>query len=83
MAGAHRTADATASAHGAVLVTPSDSTVIPVCRGMYIGGTGNLNVRMADGQTVLFTAVPIGIFPIQVDQVLFTSTTATLILALY
>ena len=83
MSGAYRTADATASAHGAVLVTPSDVTVLPVCRGMYIGGTGDLNVRMADGQTVLFTAVPVGIFPIQVDQVLSTSTTATLIIMLY
>lgn len=83
MSGAYRTADATASAHGAIVVTPSDSTEIQVCRGLYIGGTGNLNVRMADGQTVLFTAVPVGIFPIQVDQVLSTSTTATLILALY
>lgn len=80
---AHRTADATVAAHGAFLVTPGDATFIPVTRALYVGGTGNLNVRMADDQTVLFTAVPVGIFPIQVDQVLSTSTTATNIVALY
>lgn len=80
---AHRTADATVAAHGAVAVTPSDATIIPVTRALYIGGTGNINVRMADEQTLVFAAVPVGIFPIQVDQVLSTSTTATNIIALY
>lgn len=83
MAGAFRTSNATVSAHGAALVTANDSTVIPVTRALYVGTTGNLNVRMADGATVLFTAVPVGIFPIQVDQVLSTNTTAATIVALY
>lgn len=81
--GAYRTANATVSAHGAVAVTESDSTVIPETRALYVGTTGNLNVTMADGQTVLFTAVPVGIFPIQVTKVLSTSTTASTIIALY
>jgi hypothetical protein len=80
---AYRTADATAPAHGAFPVTPNDGTFIPVSRALYIGGTGDLTVRMADDQTVLFTAVPVGIFPIQVDQVRATGTTATNIVALY
>lgn len=83
MSGAYRTANATVSAHGAVAVTPNDSTVFPVCRALYIGGTGNLAVRMADGQTVTFASVAVGIFPIQVDQVLATNTTATSIVAMY
>lgn len=85
MAGAHRTANATAPAHGGVIVTKSDATVLPVTRGLYIGGAGDVNVRFADQQqTVLFSAVPVGtILPIQVDQVLSTNTTATLIVALY
>lgn len=82
MAG-YRDANSTAPAHGAVAVTPSDVTVFPVCRSLYVGTTGNLNVRMADGMTILFTAVPVGILSIQVDQVLSTSTTAATILALY
>jgi len=81
---AYRDANATVAAHGAVAVTPSDATVIPVCRALYVGTTGNISVRMADGQdTVLFTAVPVGIFPIQVDKVYSTSTTASTIVALY
>lgn len=80
---AHRKADATVSAHDARTVTTSDSTVIPVTRALYVGTTGNINVRMADGTTVLFSNVAVGIFPIQVDQVLSTSTTASNIVALY
>jgi hypothetical protein len=81
---AYRDANATVGAHGAIAVTPSDSTTFPVTRALYVGGTGNITVRMADGQdTVLFTAVPVGIFPIQVDKVYSTGTGATAILALY
>lgn len=83
MSGASRTANGTVAAHGAALVTPSDATVIPVCRALFVGTSGNLNVHMADGQTVLFSNVPAGIFPIQVDMVLSTSTTASNIVALY
>lgn len=84
MAGSYRSSNATVSAHSAFVVTPSDSTVIPTTRGLYVGGTGNLSVVMAEDQnTVLFSAVPAGtILPIQVTQVLDTDTTATLIVAL-
>lgn len=78
-----QTADATVSAHGAVAITPSDATIIPTCRAIYVGVTGNIAVRMADGQSVTFSNVPVGIFPIQVDMVKSTSTTATTMLALY
>lgn len=81
--GAYRSADSTAPAHGAFTITPSDVTTIQVTRSIYVGVTGNINVRMADGMTVLFSNVPVGVFPIQVDQVLATNTTATTMLALY
>lgn len=80
---AYRHANATVSAHGAALITPSDSAVIPITRGIFVGGAGNINVRMADGNTILFTGVNTGILPIQVDMVLSTSTTATNLVALY
>jgi hypothetical protein len=83
MSGANRSSSSSAPAHGAVAVTPSDATVFPVTRALFVGGSGNINVRMADGQTLVFTNVPVGIFPIQVDMVLATSTTATTINALY
>jgi len=80
---AYRTADATCPAHGAVAVTKSDATVIPVTRSLYIGVTGDVVVTMADGQTpITFKAVPVGILAIQVTQVL-NATAATDILALY
>ena len=84
MAGSYRSANATVSAHSAFVVTPSDATILPVTRGLYVGGTGDLSVVMAEDQnTVIFSAVPAGtILPIQVTQVFATNTTATLIVAL-
>jgi hypothetical protein len=81
--GQHRTAASTAPAAHAVAVTPNDSTTFPVTRALYIGTTGNVAVRMASGVTITFTAVPVGVLPIQVDRVLSTGTTASTILALY
>lgn len=83
MAGSYRSANATVSAHSAVDVTPSDSTVLPATRALYIGVTGNVAVKMADDEnTITFSNVPVGIFPIQVIQVLSTGTTASSIIAL-
>jgi hypothetical protein len=83
MAGAYRSADAMVSAMGAVSITTSDATVIPVTRAIWVGGTGNIAVRMADGTAVTFSAVPVGVFPVQVDMVKSTNTTATNLIALY
>jgi|KBSMisStaDraftv2_1062788.scaffolds.fasta_scaffold01050_19 hypothetical protein len=88
---ANRSADATVPAHDAVVVVPNDNTVIPVTRGLYVGVSGNITVRMIDqavpynttGNTVTFTAVPVGILPVQVDKILSSGTTASSILALY
>lgn len=82
MAGFH-SADATVAARGGVAITPHDTNLIPITRSIYVGVSGNINVRMADGSTVLFSNVPVGVFPIQVDRVLSTSTTATTMIALY
>ena len=80
---AFRDANSTAPAHGAVVVTPNDSTIFPVTRAVYVGTAGALAVRMADGMTITFPTVAAGIFPIQVDQVLSTGTAASNIIALY
>jgi len=68
----------------AIAITPSDSAnLAATSRGIYIGGSGNLTVEMAGGQTVTFTGVSAGcILPIRVNKVL-TSTTATYLVALY
>ena len=83
MSGAFRTSNATVSAHGAVAVVPSDATIFPITRALYVGVSGNISVHMADEQTITFVGVPVGIFPIQVDKVNATSTTAASIVALY
>lgn len=63
-------------------VTPSDATVFgDMSRCLYVGGTGNVAVRTRGGDTVTFSAVPVGSFIIgEFDKVLSTGTTATLIL---
>lgn len=84
MAGAYRDADATVSARGAIAVTKSDVTVLNCTRALYVGGAGDVAVKMIEGQTVTFAGVPAGaVLPVQVTQVLDTGTDATDILALY
>jgi hypothetical protein len=68
----------------AVALTKSDSTVIPVCRALYIGGAGDVAVVTANGSTVTFSGAVAGsIIPIAVTKLMSTNTTATLVLALY
>ena len=70
---------------GAALVTLADAD-LPVlgARALYVGGTGNVRVTTAQGDDVLFSAVPTGfILPVSVNRVWLTNTTATLIVALY
>lgn len=71
-------------AERASAVTPHDTNEIAsVCRALYIGGGGNITVRMG-GANVVFVAVPQGtILPIRTDMVLSSGTTATSIVALY
>lgn len=69
----------------AAAVTPHDSTNFAggVCRGLYVGGAGNL-VAIVNGTAITFTGVPAGtVLPIRATRVNATSTTATAIVALY
>lgn len=51
---------------------------------LYVGNSGDVEVLMESGSTVIFTGVPTGTFlPILVKQVIATNTTATNMLALY
>lgn len=65
-------------------VTPSDTTTIGGCRGLWVGGAGALTLDFADGTTnTVFSGIPAGtllpVAPIKVKA----ATTATLIVALY
>lgn len=66
------------------VVTPGDQTTLTrVTRALYVGGTGDLRVTLAGGDTVTFRAVPAGtVLPVRVLTVLATGTTATDILGL-
>lgn len=73
------------SAHNGVAVTPNDNTVLAAgIRGLWVGGVGDVAMRFVGGGTVTLSAVPAGtLLAVQVDKVLSTGTTATLITALY
>ena len=72
-------------ANQAEAVTTSDTVNLSgTARALYIGGAGNVNVIMPDGTTVLFSGLSAGtILPVRVRRVMATSTTATMIVALY
>lgn len=74
----------TASAGGGYTITKSDTTVLdPPTRGVWVGGAGDLAVRLVDGSTVTLVGVPAGtLMPIRADKVL-AATTATNISGLY
>lgn len=95
--GAYRHANNTVSAHGAVAVTASDTTDLPVTRALYVGGTGDISIVLADANLasgasaaaaqavdVVFSNVSAGtVLPVQAVRVLSTGTSATNIVALY
>lgn len=77
-------AKATHSAVSAASVTPSDVTTFDKTRGVYVGGSGNLAVTMADGSMVVFPLIATGVIhPLSVTQVRSTDTTATDIVIVY
>ncbi len=66
----------------AAAVVPSDSTVLEVTRGLYIGGSGDIAATMQDGGSVTFVGLLAGvIYPLAVIKVKAAST-ATNIVAL-
>jgi hypothetical protein len=52
-----------------------------VSDALYIGGTGNLVVEMADGKEATFLTVPVGIFPVACTK-LKTASTVTGVVAM-
>lgn len=66
-----------------VSITPG--TAFPgTVRGIYVGGSGDLNIKDQAGNTVLFKDLAAGmVHPISPDEVLSSGTTATYILGCY
>ena len=72
-------------ARGGEEVSPCDATArSQVSRALYIGQSGDVDVTLADGDTMVFQAVPGGsLLPIRAEFVRATGTTATGIVALW
>jgi hypothetical protein len=70
---------------GAEAVTKSDTVALTnVSRALYVGGAGNAAVLMADGTTVTLTGLLAGtIYPVALQRVNSTNTTATAMVSLY
>ena len=66
-------------------IAPEDGAEIGhVTRALYVGGEGNLRVRLLGGETVTLANVPAGsLMPMRVTEVLATGTTATGIVGLW
>lgn len=69
----------------AAAITTSDTVSLTgITRAVYVGGTGNITAIMSNGDTVLFTAVPVGtLLPIRCTRINATATTATALVAMY
>ena len=52
-------------------------------RALYIGVAGDVTVILKSGASLLFKALPVGLYPIRAKRVAATGTAATNILALY
>jgi hypothetical protein len=71
-------------------IAPADSAVIlvqdagfPATKGVYVGGTGNLEVLMANGSRVTFQNLQAGIVhPLRITYIFSAGTTATNIIGL-
>jgi hypothetical protein len=68
----------TAPARAAAAITPSDSVPLAnTTRAIYVGAPGDLRVRLASAEVVTFAGVLAGVvYPLRVEQVLATGTTA-------
>lgn len=66
-------------------VSAVDQSLTSASRGLYVGGTGNVKVDMAGGDTgIIFQSVPAGaILPIQVTKIYTSGTSATKMVAMW
>lgn len=74
----------------AFLITKSDTVNLVgpsadgLCDAIYVGGTGDVVAVFQDDSTATFSGVPAGaLLPLRLKRVNSSSTTATLMLALY
>lgn len=74
----------TASANESSAITANDTTTFAPTRAVYVGVTGDLTVQhVAGGASVLYSNVPVGVFPVSVVRVMSTGTTASGLVGMY
>lgn len=74
----HQTGLESPAEAGAAIVPSDSEPLAKVTRAVYVGGAGNLHVVLLSGDTVtLIGALPGVIYPLRVEKVLATGTTAT------
>ena len=70
----------------AVAITPSDTADLGIlAKRLYVGGMGDIKVDTANGDTITFAAVPVGVFDsgCRIRKVYSTGTDATNIVGIY
>lgn len=75
----------TSPAQNGVAITPNDtvSATNQIFRAIYVGVAGNVTMRSSPtSEPVLYTAVPVGVLPVNCQWVYATGTTATNIVGL-
>ena len=82
---AKRTADSTHPVIHGDAVTPSNTTILPIFRALWVGVGGSVSIIEADGTTTTdYAGVPNGyLLPVQGVGVRTTGTSASSIVALY
>lgn len=72
------------ASHAAEVTPDNDNELDYITRGVYVGTTGNLRVKMAGGETVTIPTIPAGTtLAIRVIQIYATLTTASGIVAFW
>lgn len=67
-----------ASAETYQQIDPTGGDIVKTFAALYVGVTGNIKVDSPNGDVgILFTNVPVGMFPVAVAKVYQTGTTAT------
>ena len=64
------------------VVTPDDLTTFDLCRCLYIGVAGDVQIEDGDGNAITFANCPVGILPVMAVR-LMDETTAGSVLAGY
>lgn len=66
-------------------IAPDDAASLPfVTRALYVGGAGDVALRLQGGAEVVFRGLQAGsLIPIRVDQIKSTGTTATGLIGLW